>query len=106
MTTKEAIAIIRQALRQRSGKSWSVSTGRGTDYGWITILSKPSRRVECNHLSVFDRFELSQLLGFDQTVSRQGVFIPASDDYYNEYISRAKGMYLVKRAEPYWDYWD
>lgn len=40
----EAIAEIKRALRERSGKTWSVTGGRGTAWGWITISAPPSRR--------------------------------------------------------------
>jgi hypothetical protein len=36
---------IRAALKKRSGKSWSVTGGRGTAYGWIEIDAPPRRRT-------------------------------------------------------------
>ncbi len=41
----EAIDLIREALRRRSGKTWSVTGGKGTAWGWIRITSPPKRRV-------------------------------------------------------------
>lgn len=43
MERNEAIAAIRTALKARSGKAWSVTGGRGTAWGWITISVPPSR---------------------------------------------------------------
>ena len=37
LTTNDACKRINAALKRRSGKDWSVTYGRGTDYGWITI---------------------------------------------------------------------
>jgi len=43
MNRNEVIKVIKENLKKRSGKSWSVTGGRGTAYGWITIDSPPSR---------------------------------------------------------------
>jgi hypothetical protein len=42
---KEAIKRIKTALKQRSGKEWSVTNSRGTAYGWLTIDAPPKRRT-------------------------------------------------------------
>lgn len=39
----DVIAAIKTALQKRSGKSWSVTGGRGTAYGWIRIDAPPAR---------------------------------------------------------------
>src|SRR2546423_1163620 len=36
---------IKTALETRSGKKWSVTGGKGTAYGWITIDAPPARRT-------------------------------------------------------------
>src|SRR5919106_1076456 len=41
----EAIRQIRAALRRRSGRAWSVTGGRGTAWGWITITAPRARRA-------------------------------------------------------------
>lgn len=41
----DAIRTIRDALKRRSGKAWSVAGDRGTAWGWITIQAPPKRRV-------------------------------------------------------------
>lgn len=62
----ETIKIIRDALKRRSGKPWSVTGGRGTAWGWIRIDAPPARRtfkhreketVPINALNWSDRFE-------------------------------------------------
>jgi hypothetical protein len=40
-----AIKRIKTALQRRSGKTWSVTGGRGTAWGWITIDAPPRRRT-------------------------------------------------------------
>src|SRR5438552_17215199 len=39
------IKAIRDALKRRSGKQWSVTGGRGTAWGWIHIEAPPARRT-------------------------------------------------------------
>jgi hypothetical protein len=43
MDRDETIKQIKTALQRRSGKTWSVTGGRGTDWGWITITAPPKR---------------------------------------------------------------
>lgn len=88
---------IRAALKRRSGKRWSVTGGRGTAYGWITIDAAPGRSM-----TDAERAELATLLGLD-TVHHQGVSIPSSNDYYREYIDRAEGRAPRVIGRPYWD---
>lgn len=44
MDRNEAILAIRTALKNRSGKPWSVTGGRGTAWGWISIDVPRARR--------------------------------------------------------------
>lgn len=125
----ETIKRIKSALQKRSGKAWSVTGGRGTAWGWITIDAPPSRRTWGHRLkagapsgsneredyeeydtgkpdgycSPAERKELGDLLGFSGPVHCQGVSIAASSDYYREYLDRAEGRTPSKIAEPYWD---
>jgi hypothetical protein len=98
----EAIARIRAALRRRTGKAWSVTGGRGTSWGWITISSPPARRIDYGYMTDADRVELGNALGLDK-VHMQGVSIPAGLDYRTEYIDRAEGRAPTKVGTPYWD---
>ncbi len=41
----DAITQIRAALKQRSGKTWSITGGKGTAWGWITVDAPPRRRT-------------------------------------------------------------
>lgn len=99
----EAIRQIRAALRRRSGRAWSVTGGRGTAWGWITITAPPARRVEYGSMSDTDRAELGELLGLDGRAHHQGVSIPAGSDYRAEYIDRAEGRAPTTVGVPYWD---
>lgn len=102
MDRNQAISEIKQALRKRSGKSWSVTGGRGTSWGWLTIEATPARRVDFDYTSEADREELAKLLGLD-SVHQQGVSIPASNGHYQEYVDRANGRTPSKLGERYWD---
>jgi hypothetical protein len=98
----EAIKAIRRALKARSGKTWSVTGGRGTAWGWITITSPPARREKFGYMSEADRVELARLLGKD-SVHNQGESIPAGSDYRREYVDRAEGRDPSVQGTPYWD---
>ncbi len=124
----ETIKRIKTALKRRSGKPWSVTGGRGTAWGWITIDAPPARRTWSNRLkadaspaqlpedyeeydtgqpghymSPTERAELGELLGLDRPAHFQGVLIASSSDYYREYIERAEGRTPTAIAKPYWD---
>ncbi len=45
MDRDEAIKKIRTELKKKTGKSWSVTGGRGTGWGWIEVTAPPRRRV-------------------------------------------------------------
>lgn len=127
LTRNAVIKRIKTALQRRSGKAWSVTGGRGTAYGWITIDAPPARRTAHavlkpgatmtrpedymtidtgepgGHITLKDRIELARLLGEPDTMHLQGVSIMSSHDAYREYIDRAEGRTPSKIAEPYWD---
>lgn len=93
-------ALLRKILKYRSGKSWSVTVGRGSVYGWVDINSPPKRQVDgANPQADID--ELSKL--FDTHVHHQGIAIPAARDYRVEFLERAAGLPVTKPAVPYWD---
>lgn len=124
----DAIKRIRAALCRRSGKTWSVTGGKGTAWGWITIDAPPGRRTWSHrlkadaspaqfygdyeeydsgepggHTSPADREELGRLLGLDGPAHHQGVSIPSSNAHYHEYTERAEGRVPAVIAEAYWD---
>jgi len=126
LTRNAVIKRIKTALKNRSGKSWSVTGGSGTAYGWITIDALPAQRTCHNalpagavgnprdyievdtgapggYMTVADRQELAQLLGLKDPVHCQGKSIMSSHDAYREYIDRAEGRVPAKIAEAYWD---
>jgi len=99
----EAIRAIRAALKRRTGRTWSVTGGRGTAWGWITVTAPPSRRVKYDYMTEADRRDLGEALGLDAPVHSQGVWIPAQHDYRTEYIDRAEGRPPSVVAVAYWD---
>jgi hypothetical protein len=73
----EAIKRIRQALKQKTGKSWSVTGGRGTSWGWITVQAPPRRRVSVRSIPgkenedlYYDRVEEYKAEGENHYTSR------------------------------------
>lgn len=90
-----------KALRERSGKTWSVKGGRGTAYGWLRITAPPSRRDESGRMTAEDASELGSLLGFGRP--SYGESIPAGNDYWQEYADRCVGLEPSVHGVPYWD---
>jgi hypothetical protein len=127
MDRNETIKRIRTALKKRSGKPWSVTGGRGTAWGWIRITSPPKRgtghaikidpdKGDCpenyeykdtgepnGNMTPAEQAELGKLLGLDKPVHHQGESIPASHDYWQEYIDRADGRTPSVIGKQYWD---
>jgi hypothetical protein len=99
----DAIKLIRAALKQRSGKTWSVTGGRGTAWGWIAITAPPARRLDYGYMTDADRDELGKLLGLDRPAHTQGVSIAASGAHRREYVARAQGQTPTVHGTPYWD---
>lgn len=100
---KEAVAEIRAGLKARSdAKRWSVTHGRGTVWGWITIHAAPSRRDRYGAMTEIDRVALAKLLGLD-VVHSQGVSVPAQQDYRVEYVDRAHGRTPRRIGVAQWD---
>jgi hypothetical protein len=87
---KEACKRIAASLKARSGRRWSVTHGRGSDFGWITIQSPPSRRRGDVSLISEDRIALARLLGVTwNDVHFQGYQVsPESRAWV---VARAKG---------------
>jgi len=127
MDRNETIKRIRTALKKRSGKSWSVTGGRGTAWGWLNITAPPSRCTGHSvkregaitdwpedytyqdtgepggNMTPADAAELGELLGLDKPVHFQGESIPAGHNYWEEYIDRAEGRTPSVVGKPYWD---
>jgi len=93
---------IKTALESRSGKQWSVTHGRGTDAGWITITAPPGRRDEYDCLTPADRQQLSHLLGGDDCGSG-GASVPPQSDFRQEFIDRAEGRKPSVKGVANWD---
>lgn len=115
LTRNETIKRIRDALKRRSGKAWSVTAGRGTAWGWLNIDAPPARRVydwdgnptgrgpDSGYTSPAEREELGKLLGLASPTHMQGEGVPSGGDYWAEYIDRAEGRVPSVRGVQYWD---
>ena len=115
MSRNEVMKAIKTALEKRSGKKWSVTGGRGTAWGWLSIDAPPSRRTwhqvpngkkddrgfdaydEVNDPSKpfgntgpEDRAELGKLLGLEKPIHCQGESVPSGSDFWAEYLDRAE----------------
>lgn len=60
MDRKEATKRIRQALKKRTDRVWSVRGDRGTAWGWLRIEAAKSRRVMHDDNPRYDRYALHQ----------------------------------------------
>ncbi len=65
MDRNETIKAIRTALKNRSGKPWSVKCGRGTAGGWLHI-SVPPKRLGCAELHAYNGTEFCVDCGVEQ----------------------------------------
>lgn len=94
---------IKKALKERSGKEWSVTGDRGTAWAWINITAPKKRLIDYGYMTDDDRTELAKLLGLSDQVHCQGVSFSGQE--WEQYLSRAKyGQNIgFKNADPYWD---
>ncbi len=87
------ISHIRTALRERSGKRWSVCGGRGTAYSWITI-SAPDMRLDANGtMTDADTQELHRLLSMGGAVRPGSISVEARRRL--EFVRRARGEHTA-----------
>lgn len=93
----QVIAELKKLLKARTGRTWSVTGGRGTSWGWITITAPPKRR-DGYQLNDEDRADLDAIFG------RGGNSHSVADsvDYRLQALRQAAGLDFVV-AQPYWD---
>jgi len=97
----EVIAKIKAAFKAR-GLRYSVTGGRGTAWSWITIDLLPAVYKSLNEEERKAAYQkLATDLGKDKGWTSES--IPASSDYYREYIDRANGRTPSVIGVPYWD---
>lgn len=60
MERSEVTKRIKKALKKRTGQTWSVTGGRGTAWGWLTIEAAKSRQVMHDSNPKYDRFALGR----------------------------------------------
>lgn len=84
----EAIERIKAALKRRSGRSWSVTGGRGTARGWLNVTVPPKQRID-GGMNADDCKALADLFGLPSPVHFQGLSI--GPDERTWYVRRAEG---------------
>jgi hypothetical protein len=79
---------MKQLLKARSGKAWSVTGSRGTAWGWLSIQAPPKRRTgEYGRTSDEDARELADLLGLDRPDGN--VSVPSGEWFH--YLKACRG---------------
>ncbi len=123
------IKVIKDALKARTGVTWSVTGGRGTAYGWIRIDAPKARRCRTTRLkegatntnpesyewyedpsitdrsmTLADNAKLAKALGLEGSIHCQGESIPSDWTHYKEYVARALyGTPGHFKGVQYWD---
>jgi hypothetical protein len=98
------VKTLRKVLRERTGRDWSVTRGRGTAYSWCRIKAPKARATDdWGRLSVEDQVVLGSVLG--QWVGTQGESIRTEAGVRGWYILKAIGASTDgwHVAEPGWD---
>lgn len=96
----ETIAAIKASLKAR-GLRYSVTGGRGTAWGWITVDLMPAQLRSDDELFTKElRIQMNKNFGLQ---GGSYISIPSSSAYYREYIDRAAGREPSVKGEPYWD---
>ena len=104
MDRNEAIKRIRTALKSRSCLKWSVTGGRGTAWGWITVTAPKSTLGEYGEMNEKQRDALGALMNRNgERAGRDGISIPASSEFYAYYANAAEGYFPHEMPKPYWD---
>lgn len=99
LMAKDVAKMIRQALKERSGKDWSVTSGDG----WIKIHAPKGEQTPAGNMSPERSEELKELMGVEN-VHRQGMEIPHSYAHHRLYLHRAIfGADGDCTAAKYWD---
>lgn len=99
-----ATKTIARLLRERTGRAWSVTRGRGTAYSWLTITAPSKRRAQFGYLSADDQALLSAALG--GRVHCQGESVRPCSGVHGSYVFRAAGHPVPEDwriAAPSWD---
>ena len=88
---KDTIKAIRQALKDRSGRAWSVQTLQRVERGNRILITAYSHGRPCPCMEAADRAELSHLLSMP--IGPFGVTVPDNPAGHAEFVARARGEY-------------
>jgi len=100
----DACKILRRLLRERTGRDWSVTRGRGTASSWLRIHAPPKRRGEFDYLTIEDQILLSAALGTH--VHTQGESMRPCSGSQGSYVFRSAGVPVPddwRISAPSWD---
>ena len=86
----EAVERIRNALYRRTGSRWSVTVGRGTTWGWITVRSPKARRVDGFEIPEAEARHLALIFPSNGLIHAQGISIPPSER--DRYVREAENL--------------
>lgn len=89
MNALEARKRIRIALRQRSGREWSVTEDPNWGKNWTLITARPASRDDRDYMKPSDQQELTKLLGLTALVHPQGARISLTR--HADFIRRIQG---------------
>lgn len=93
--------LLRRILKLRTGLTWSVSGGRGTAFGWISIEVPRARRVDSKgaltqdphgYLAPADRALIARVLGRSRPVHFQGFGVRAGTSERRRLLRAAAGL--------------
>lgn len=100
MNIDDTVKFIRTALKIRTGRSWSVTRGTGTGYGWIKI-APPAKRCDGFNVNEEDRATLEAILGH---AARGGKYtVPDDNKYYLATVQQICNVEVTVDPQPYWD---
>lgn len=92
----DAIQLIREALKKRSGKAWSVTGGRGTAWGWINVTAPPKRRVGQKSNPEYVALTFEEQIRADRTGEGPQSFLDDPDAEHRYYMSREECAELAE----------
>ncbi len=70
---------LREALKRVTGRTWSVTLGKGTAYSWIGVTAPPARRGRFGYMTPEDQALLADATG--ESPHPQGFSIPPTRGY-------------------------
>jgi hypothetical protein len=92
--------LIKTFLKARTGRTWSVTGGTGTAYGWLHIKA-PQARLDGYRASMDDKVMLALALGLEHPT--EDFSVAASGGHWLAALQRAAGLEVTGSEAQYWD---